>query len=247
MSKTYSRNSNIISSKNISFNKNVAPANASATSNNSLSDTLEKQLEILESQHQQILAQAESDKQRILDDAKKLSLDIEKSAYEEGYSQGLKNGHEDGYKDAYEKAVIDANLEFEDKIKEATDLLLSSKTFVSDLAISKKNEIIGLSIAIAEKVLARELESKDSLEGIFDKTLLEIKDKKSLVIKVNPLYKESIEKKISDLRDELSLTDDIHVMALSSIEKGNVLIESENSTISVGLDVALESIKTELL
>ena len=247
MSSTYTRNSNRISSKNISFNKSAAPTSGAANTLNSKQDTLAKQLEILENQHQQILAQAESDRQRMIDDAKKQSLDIERSAYEEGYSQGLKNGQEDGYKDAYEKATEQATLEFESKIKEATDILLSSKSFLTDMAISKKSDIINLSIAIAEKVLLREFEDKDSLNNIFETVLLEIKDKKSLVIKVNPLHKESIEKQIRDLKDEYSLTDDIHVMGLSSIDKGNALIETENGEISVGLEVALESIKTELL
>lgn len=250
MALTYSRNSNLLSSKNVSFNKKVAPEQSSATSNKKLSDkqdALEKQLEILENQHKQILAQAESDKQKILDDAKKLSLDIEKTAYEEGYSQGLKNGHEDGYKDAYEKAMQEATLEFESKIKEATDILLSSKSFILDLATTNKNEIINLAITIAEKALLKEVEDKAALDNIFCNALTEMKDRKSLVVKVNPTHKESIEKKVSSLKNELSLTDDIHVMGLSSVDEGNILIESENGTIAAGLDVALENIKAELL
>ena len=253
MTITYSRNSNLLSSKNVSFSKKVAPVYPGATTNNSnnkLSEkqnTLEKQIEILENQHKQILAQAEFDKQKILDDAKKLSLDIEKSVYEEGYAQGLKNGYEDGYKEAYEKGLQDASNDMESKLKEATDILLSSRSFVENLAISNKDEIINLSIAIAEKVLAKELKSKKSLDAIFENALLEVKDKKSLVIKVNPLYKSSVESKVSKLKDELSLTDDIHIIGLSSINEGDALIESENGTLAVGLNVVLENIKTELL
>lgn len=253
MAITYNRNSNLISSKNLSFNKTAAPVYPGATSNNSnnkLSEkqsTLEKQIEILENQHKQILAQAEFDKQKILDDAKKLSLDIEKSAYEEGYSQGLKNGHEDGYKEAYEKGLQDATNEMESKLKEATDIFISSKSFVENLAISNKDEIIKLSIVIAEKVLAKELKDENSLDAIFENALLELKDKKSLVIKVNPLHKYSIENKVSKLKDELSLTDDIHIIGLSSINEGDALIETEKGTLSIGISVVLENIKAELL
>lgn len=252
MSLTYSRNSNRISSKNVSFKKGVAPENSSATHNNSnkLSDkksALEKQLEIIDNQHKQILAQAESDKQRILEDAKKLSLDIEKKAYEEGYTQGLKNGHEDAYKDAYEKGIQEINAQYDTKIKEATDILLSSKSFVCDLAISNKDEIINLAMTIAKKALGKELKDEKALDSIFENALLEVKDRKSLVIKVNPLYKESIEKQVEGLKEELSLTDNIHIMGLSSIDEGDVLIESESGTILTGLNVALDNIKAELL
>lgn len=248
MAVTYSRNSKLLSSKNISFNKRAELENSNK--NNALNDkqnALKKQLEIIDNQHKQILAQAESDKQKILEDAKKLSLDIEKKAYENGYTQGLKNGHEDGYKEAYEKGLKESSLEFESKIKEATEILLSSKSFVSDLAISSKDEIINLAIIIAERVLAKELKDKKALDSIFENALIEVKNKKSLVIKVNPLYKKSIEEKVDSLKEELSLTDDIHIMGLSSINEGDALIESENGTISVGLNVVLDNIKTELL
>ena len=49
MAFTYSRNSNLLSSKNVSFNKKVAPEQSSATSDKKLSDkqdALKKQLEI---------------------------------------------------------------------------------------------------------------------------------------------------------------------------------------------------------
>lgn len=248
MASTYTRNSNLLSSKNVSFNKKTVLGNSSTKNNlNEKQTTLEKQLEILEMQHMQIVAQAESDKQRILDDAKKASLDIEKTAYEEGYSQGLKNGYEDGYKEAYEKTVEETQFEFDEKIKEATEILLSSKSLVSDFAITKKSEILNLALVIAEQVLSKELKKSKSMDSIFEKALLEVKDKKSLVIKVNPTHKESIEAKIKSLKDELSLTDDIHVMGLSSVKQGDAIIESESGTILVGLNVALDNIKAELL
>lgn len=248
MANTYTRNSNLLSSKNVSFNKKIVLENS--RTKNTLDEkqcTLEKQLEIIEKQHEQILAQAESDKQRILDDAKKASLDIEKTAYEEGYSQGLKNGYEDGYKEAYEKTAEEIQLEFEEKIKEATEILLSSQSLVTDFAMSKKNEILNLALTIAEQILSKELKKSKSMDSLFEKALLEVKDRKSLVIKVNPIHEESIEAKIKALKDELSLTDDIHVMGLSSVNQGDAIIESESGTVLVGLNVALENIKAELL
>lgn len=245
------RNSNILSSKNVIFNKptEYEHSNFSNTSIN-LNDkqlALIEQLNILEKQHEQIIAQAESDKQRILDDAKRASVDIEKNAYEDGYSQGVKNGYEDGYKEAYEKAIDDAKTEVEVKIQEATDILLSSKSIISDYALSKRDEIIDLALSIAQQVLAKEIAKPDSMDAIFEKAIFEAKDRKSLVIKVNNQNRNTIEEIVSSLKDELSLTDDIHIISLSSIKEGDAIIESENGSITVGISVALENIKAELL
>ena len=113
--------------------------------------------------------------------------------------------------------------------------------------MSKKNEILNLALTIAEQILSKELKKSKSMDSLFEKALLEVKDRKSLVIKVNPIHKESIEAKIKALKDELSLTDDIHVMGLSSVNQGDAIIESESGTVLVGLNVALENIKAELL
>lgn len=252
MSYKYSRNSNLLSSKNVIFNKHIKKQKELNPKESSidLSDkhlALIQQLDVLEKQHEQILAQAESDKQKILNDAKRASIDIEKNAYEDGYSQGLKNGYEDGYKEAYNKALEETEAIVEAKIKEATEILLSSKSILTDYAMDNKSEILNLAVSIAEQVLAKEIEKSNSMDAIFENAILEIKDKKSLVIKINPKNKESMENKINALKDELSLTDDIHIISLSSVEEGDVIIESENGTILAGISVALENIKAELL
>ena len=247
-----SRTSNLLSSKNLVFNKTTQE---SKNLNNkedfiNLSDkhlALIEQLNILEKQHEQIVAKAESDKQKILDDAKEASIIIEKNAYEDGYSQGLKNGYEDGYKEGYNKVLSDTKIEVEAKIKEATDILLSSKSLIVDYAVEKKSEIINLALSIAETVLAKEIKKTNSVNSIFEKAILEMKDKKSLVIKVNPKNKESMEKTINSFKEELSLTDDIRIISLSSINEGDAIIESENGSVIVGVSVALENIKAELL
>ena len=252
MSYRNSRNSNLLSSKNVVFNMHIQEqANLNYREDlRNLSDkhlALIEQLNILEKQHEQILAQAESDKQRILDDAKRASIDIEKNAYEDGYSQGLKNGYDDGHKEAYNKILEETKNEVEAKIKEATDILLSSKSIVKDYAMDKKSEILSLALSIAEQVLAKEIQKPDSMDSIFEKAILEIKEKKSLVVKVNPNNKKSMENTINSLKEELSLTDDIHIISLSSVSEGDAIIESENGTVVVGISVALENIKSELL
>lgn len=246
------RNSNVLSSKNVIFSKPTqeyehSNFTKSTTALNTKQLALIEQLEIIEKQHEQIIAQAETDKQKILEDAKRASIDIEKNAYEEGYSQGLKNGFEDGYKEAYDKALSEAQVEIDSKIQEATEILLSSKDIISDYALSNKDEIINLAMTIAEKVLAKEIEKPESIDAIFEKALLEVKDKKSLVVKVNSNNRKTMEDIINSFKDELSLTDDIHIVTLSSIKDGDVVIETENGIITTGINVALENIKSELL
>ena len=244
MGMIYGANRNLLSSSNVTLNK--AEKKSTSNSQNTLDerqDFLEAQLAIIEKQHNQILEQAESDKQRILEDAKKMSLSIEKTAYDEGYSQGLKNGYEDGHK----KALKDAFSECKLKIDEATNILLSSKNLVKELADNNKEEIIKLAISIAEHVLSKEVKDKEALEAIFNNIASELENKKSIVIKVNPIHKDSIERQVKSLKNEYSLTDDIHILAIYSVKEGNAIIELDDGTISVGYDTVIENIKAELL
>jgi flagellar assembly protein FliH len=248
MAQTYTRNSNILSFKDVSFAKPVVLEEPETANPLTVKQTeIERQLLKLEKQHKEMLVQTETDKQKILEEAKKASLEIEKNAYEEGYAQGLKNGHEDGYKEAYDKRMEETKEEFDSMIDEATKILLSSQSLVSDYALTKKEEIINLSLNIASQILAKELKKTSSMDALFEKALIEVKDRKTLVIKVNPKYKDSITKQISSLKDELSLTNDINVLGISSIQEGDLIIESEKGTVVTGVDTAFENIKAELL
>ena len=239
--------SKVISSKNISIGKRVElnPFNSTQELQKKAQD-FEQHLLQMESQHNQILEELEVQKNKILEDTKSMSEQIEREAYEKGYKEGQSNGYEDGYKEAYESNLERAKLESDAIIQEATNALLECKSLMEDYIKENRRNILDLAMSIAEQVLKEKFEETDSMNKIVEDTILQYSSKKSMVVKVNPIYKEELEKSINIFKEKENINDDIFVLGYEKIEKGNVIIETEKGSVHSGIDVVLESLKEEL-
>lgn len=241
------KNKKIISSKNISVGKRVELNPFSSTQDlRKKAEDIEKHLLQVESQHNQILKQLEFEKNKIIEDTKNLSEQIEKDAYEKGYKEGQANGYEDGYKEAYDENLEKARFESESILQDASETLLQANKLMELYIRENKNNIINLAISIAEQVLREKFEEVDSMNSLVEKAILEYGAKKSIVVKVNPLYKEELEKKIESLKQEFNISDDIFVLGYDGIERGNVIIETEKGSVTSGIDTVLDVVNKEL-
>lgn len=249
MNQTYTKKSTILSSKNVHFSKKVI-LGRNQKNEDDLPEkkiAIEKQLELINSQQSQIIEEAHQSKNRIIEDAKRKSVDIEQNAYKEGYAQGLKNGYEDGHKEAYDEVVEKTKEEIESSLLEASTILLSSKEVLANYISDNKEQIIELSVAIAEQVLLEKFEDRNSMNKLIEEAIKSQSKKESLIVKINPVYEESIKNNIDCWKREFSIKDDIHVIGLSSIKKGNAIIETDKGMVGVGIDTVLENIKKELI
>lgn len=241
------KNKKVISSKNISVGKKVElnPFNSTQSLQKKAED-IEKHILQVESQHNQILEQLEFEKNRIIEDTKNLSEQIEKEAYQKGYNEGQANGYEDGYKEAYDENLEKARFESEAILQEASQTLLQSNKLMEDYLKENKKNIINLALSVAEQVLREKFEEVDSMNSIVEKTILEYGAKKSIVVKVNPFYKEELENKTKSLKEIHNILDDIFILGYEGIEKGNVVIETEKGSVTSGIDTVLDALKKEL-
>lgn len=243
----YKKDSKVISSKNISIGQRVElnPFNSTLDLQKKAQD-FEKHLLQMESQHSQILEELEVKKNKILEDTKSMSEQIEREAYERGYNQGQANGYEDGYKEAYNENLEKAKLEGEAIIKEATNVLLESKSLMESYIKENRRNIIEFAISIAEQVLKERFEETDSMNNMIEDVISQYGVKKSIVIKVNPLYKEELDNVIDLFKKRENINDDIFILAHEGIEKGNVIIETDKGSVYSGMDIILDSLKEEL-
>lgn len=237
----------VISSKDISVGKRIELNNFNSAQNlQKKAEDIEKQILLVESQHSQIVEQLEIERNRIIEDTKTLSAQIEKDAYEKGYKEGQANGYEDGYKEAYEENIDRARFESEAIVQEAQEMLLQSKRYMDEYIKENKKNIINLAVSIAEQVLREKFEEVDSMNSLIEKAILDYGAKKSLIIKVNPIYKDEIESKTKEWKEEHNIQDDIFVLGYEKIEKGNVIIETEKGSVSSGIDTVLDELKKDL-
>ena len=241
------RDKKVISSKNISVGKRVELNTFNSTQNlQKKAEDIEKHILLVESQHNQIIEQLEFEKKKIIEDTKNLSEQIEREAYEKGYKEGQANGYEDGYKEAYEENLDRARFESEAIIQEAQETLLQANNIMKDYIKENRRNVMNLVISIAEQVLREKFEEKDSINNLVEKAILDYGVKKSIVVKVNPLYKQELDKKVVIWKDTYNIQDDIFVLGYEGIEKGNVVIETEKGSVSTGIDTILDALKDEL-
>ena len=237
----------IISSKNISVGQRVELNTLNSTQNlQKKAEDIEKHLNKMEFQHRQIIEEMEIKKNKILEDAKNLSEQIEKEAYEKGYSEGQANGYEDGYKEAFDSNIDEARFKGEAIIQEAQETLMQANLLRANYIKENKQNIIDLAISIAEQVLRDKFEDTSSINALVEKAILDYGSKKSIVVKVNPFYKEELEIKSKEWKELHNIQDDIFILGYDAIEKGDVIIETEKGSVSSGMNTVLDILKEEL-
>lgn len=197
--------------------------------------------------YEKIIVETKQERDSIIQEANERVKDIEKKAYETGYNQGLKNGYEDGYKESYEKNIEKAISESE-KIKEDEyNTLLRIREETAKYIKENKNEVLKISIKIAEQVLKEKFEQNDSMNKMLIQIVEEHSLRKDIIVKVNPNYFEQLEMSMGKMINKLNLNQKIFIIPDSSIEKGNAEIETVDGKLTVGLDVVLDRVKSELL
>jgi flagellar assembly protein FliH len=200
-----------------------------------------------EQRYEQIIKKAQEERFKIIEASKSEALGIEKKAYEQGHNQGLKNGYEDGYKEAYEDNIEKAKLEASEIIENANDTLFEAKEHVLSYMKENKERILDLSISIAEQVLREKFNDTSSMNSILINIIEEYELKENVVVKVNPLYKESLDNQIIELKENYKINGDVFILSDESIKQGNAVIDTLKGRLIIGIDTVLDKIKEELL
>lgn len=212
-----------------------------------IEEEIKSKLEQAQVQCDEIINSAQQESERIIEESNSKSLEIEKKAYEQGYNQGVQNGYEDGYKEAYEENIEKAKLESQSIINNANSILFEAKEHVTDYMKQNKENILKISISIAEQVLRNKFKDTSSMEELLLNVINEYELRENFVIKVNALYKESMDKQISELKESYRINGDVFVIADEAIDEGNAVIDTVNGRLVVGIDAVLDKIKEELL
>ncbi|WMT83566.1 hypothetical protein TEMA_40850 [Terrisporobacter mayombei] len=212
-----------------------------------IKEEIELKLNEAKEQGDQIIQDAQTEGQKIIEQSKEEVCNIEKRAYEEGHKQGLKNGYEDGYKEVYEEYVEKAKEQANKIIENANNILIQANNEISNYMKENRNNILNISISIAEQVLKEKFEDISAMDNLIGNVIEEYELKENFVIKVNPTYKESLDKQVLALKESYKISGDVFVLGDESIEAGNAIIDNVNGSLIVGIDGVVGKIKEELL
>lgn len=193
-----------------------------------------------------IINEANIKKEEIIQKAIENVKEIEKEAYTKGYDQGIKNGYEDGYKEVYEEYIEKAKHEALEIKNNADKILLNSNKLIADYMKSIQKEIIQTCINISSKVLNKHFEDETSMNDMLESIIQRYELDGNIIVKCNEIYIEHLQEKIMELENKSKKTK-IFLVADNDIEKGNVIIEKEEGRLTLGLDIAIERLREELV
>jgi flagellar assembly protein FliH len=156
-------------------------------------------------------------------------------AYHKGYSAGL---HEGGTREKQKLSLALASVE------KLTKTLQSLKT---ELLAKFEADILGLSVAIAEKVIHKEVSiNRDVIVAVLKDTLRNFRDKESIRIRLNPDdYNYITEIKPEFLNNNFDMTG-IRFEVDGEIQRGGAIIETNFKEMDVQIDQQLQRIRESL-
>lgn len=179
-----------------------------------------------------LLQRAVLEAQAIVDEARAHASQIEKEAFEKGFAQGEKAG-----KQIAEKAM-EATLK-------ALDAALA-KWQKEELKRSweKAEEIVRLALAVARKILKREVKQDpsvivDIVRDALSKTAL----REEVIIKVHPMDRETLMEARGDLLRELDEVRSLRIEADDKLSRGDALIECPQGELDLRIERQLSEIE----
>jgi flagellar assembly protein FliH len=174
------------------------------------------------------------------------------SKIEIDYSGIIKQEYDKGFESGKKSAVKLMENEFKKKISKGihdlTTLLDSIKEEFEEYKLQFDKSIISLSIAIAEKIVKREVALND------DTVILQIKDAinkvigvENITININPQDEEMLRLHKNELMNKYDSIKELHIHSNDKIEKGSCKIESHLGNVDARLSTQLKIIEDALL
>lgn len=201
-------------------------------------------------QSEGILSKAYEEAQKMEKEAQKVKKEAYEKGYQsgkdEGYQSGKEQGYSDGYNSAYNETLPQAVNEAEFLINNANRMLLDAKAQFEVYVEEKKEEILALSVSIAETILKRELSKKDGLDAMVYDVLASSRNAETFIIKLNEQYMDEIKARVKYWRETLGLKGEIFIVSDETVGFGNAIIEKNNGKIEIGFDAGMEAIKQAL-
>lgn len=205
-------------------------------------------------QHQcdEFLERARREGRRIGDEAKRDSEEIRRRAHDEGRAAGLREGLAHAAEDIERKSSQLAGEMALEKLKTTFPALqAASEAMVHerDLWLSRwESAAVGLAVAIAEKILHRELELRPEISvELLRKTLDLAAGSSRLLLRMHPEDVALLGPHADEVVRAASRCGDVEITDDSSIARGGCVIETQHGTIDAQLETQLERIMSELV
>ncbi len=204
---------------------------------------IDEMMKLAHSEAETIRDEAKAEAQTMLDEAAVQAEDVKEFARNEGYKAGYEAGEQ-----AAQVAVREemAN-ELQQSVAQAEKLIAAAKFEGQEMILAAERQIIEITLAIASKVLAREIEENPMVILPIVKTALaKVKDQDEFNIRVEPEDYEVLLHAKHDLQMMLGRDQGITITADRTLAKGDCIIETPYGNVDAKIDTQLENVKKAL-
>ncbi len=208
---------------------------------------------------EQMLHQARTDAGLVLQKATQEMEAIRESARAEGYARGYecgeRHGHEEGYRAGYQQGLEEGTAaarqemaaKLEQAVKQAEALLVQAESERSNTVLSADRQIVELALAVAGKVLAREIDENPLVMlPIVTEALQKVRDQAQVVVRVNPAHYPLLLEARSDLQRMMGGQQSITILADQSLGAADCVLETGNGTVDARLETQLALLRQRL-
>ncbi len=215
----------------------------SGTTATAFDDPVKNSKEIIEEAEEKAFIIIEHAKKEALREAQIALEALKEQTYQEAYNSGLEKGQVKGY----EAGHAESKKECELHRSQAKAVLENAHKKAIHIIEKNEDEIIQLSIYIAEQILQTVLSKEDALLiKIAQDAFREFKDKKHVIISIHPNKKGFYEANLDELKRVCPYTE-ITLLEDEKVSEKGCIFESDSQVVDTQVEGQLDRIKEALL
>jgi len=200
-----------------------------------LSETEQMVKELLGTARQEaekIIRNSREEAQALIEGGREKLREIEEEAYAKGWQEGTKAARE----------------EYEAKLREADVMLEKAQEEKWQVVAGSEEEIVRLAVAVARKVINREMETNPEIVvDMVKRAIQKATDREELTVRVNPDNLDVTINARDDISQQVKGIRKLKVLADPAIAPGGCVVESHNGTVDARIERQMNEIEQALM
>ncbi len=240
---TYRLSSDVFISKEDYFADSKTSAQASSDLDSASDEYTPKTLiEQAEAAAIEIMDNAQAAADGLIEDARKSARQLEEEAIgnaNEVYENSKNRGREDGFKEGYEEGRLKAELLIQEALDIKREIHIKNEEFLLD----KEAEIIKMVLAIARKVIGKEVEDIEYIEALASAAMEHLSYATSIVLRVSEKDYDAatfVKPKIMAMAERI---EELEIKADYALSPGSCVIDTVSGSIDASVQTQLDRIE----
>ena len=168
----------------------------------------------------------------------------EEQAYRKGFAEGKAAGLNDGENTGFERGIQ----KIEPLLSSIKEALVQLNAIRKEAYLQIEKEVVELALAIAQKIICREIATdKETVVCVAKEALAKVDDPGKIKIKMNPSDLQFINETKYQLTSLIDDVNNISFEAEANIQSGGCIIETEVGEIDARIEKQLQAVKESFL